>query len=417
MAGELIWAFRVMRLPLLDAGGSAIGRVQDIVAVPSLPGTPPRVTGLVAESQRRRIFVNANRIAELDNDGVRLRSWDLDLNPFHSHAGEVLLGADVIDQRVDHETVSDVGLDAVEGPLGTEYQIVKVRLVRRHLVRRRPLYRLVDVADVPGLFPPITGMAAEAARLRDRHPSEVAAIVRALPPSQRRQLAEAMDDERLADLLEELPEDEQVRLVQGLDFDRLVDVLEEMELDDLADLVGEMPSEQQERILAALDAEEADALQRLLSYEEGTAGGMMTPEVIILSPSATVADALAQIRQPDRVVSIATQVFVCEPPYRPPTGRLLGTAHVQRLLRESPRMPLRDCLSHDPVVAPDATDLAVAELLASYDMLAVAVCDQAGRLLGAVTVDDVLDRQLGTGWRDRGSSTRSGALARRRALS
>ena len=204
-------------------------------------------------------------------------------------------------------------------------------------MRRRPTYRLVDVAEVPSLFPPITGMAAEAARLRDRHPSEVAAIVRALPPSQRRQLAAAMDDERLADLLEELPEDEQVRLVQGLDFDRLVDVLEEMELDDLADLVGEMPSEQQERILAALDAEEADALQRLLSYEEGTAGGMMTPEVIILSPAATVADALAQIRQPDRVVSIATQVFVCEPPYRPPTGRLLGTAHVQRLLREPPR--------------------------------------------------------------------------------
>ena len=90
-------------------------------------------------------------------------------------------------------------------------------------------------------------MAAEAARLRDMHPTDVAAVVRALPLAQRRQLAAAMDDERLADLLEELPEAEQLRLIEGLDLDRLVDVLDEMEYDDLADLLGEMPGEQRTR--------------------------------------------------------------------------------------------------------------------------------------------------------------------------
>jgi Mg/Co/Ni transporter MgtE len=150
-----------------------------------------------------------------------------------------------------------------------------------------------------------------------------------------------------------------------------------------------------------MDAEDADVLRRLLAYEEATAGGMMTPDPIVLGPTATVADALAQIREPEWVVSIAAQVFVCQPPFKAPTGKLIGTAHMQRLLREQPSTELRHCVGKDPVVAPEESDVAVAELLASYDMLAVAVCDPAGRLLGAVTVDDVLDRQLGVGWRQR----------------
>jgi CBS domain-containing protein len=409
VAGELIWAFRVMRLPLRDAGGATIGRVQDIVAVPGPPGEEPRVTGFVAESQRRRIFVNANRLADLQGDGIRLRSWDVDLNPFKSRPGEVLVGRDVIDHKVGEETVSDVALRPFEDPKGTGWRIAKVRLARRNLLRRKPSFRLVDVDEVPGLFPPLSEMAAEAARLRDLHPSEVAEIVRNMPLTQRRQLAAAMDDDRLADVLEELPEAEQIRLIEGLDLERLVGVLDEMEYDDLADLLGEMSGEERGRILAAMDAEDADVVRRLLSYEEGTAGGMMTPDVIVLGPTATVAEALAHIREPDWVVSIAAQVFVCQPPFRAPTGKLLGTAHFQRLLREQPSTELRHCVSEDPVVTADATDVSVAELLASYDMLAVAVCDRARSLLGAVTVDDVLDRQLGAGWRQRqrGVTTRT----------
>ena len=405
MAADLIYAFRVMRLPLLDAGGATIGRIQDIVAVPGRPGSAPRVVGFVAESQRRRIFVNANRIASLASDGARLRSWDVDLNPFKPKPGEVLIGTSIIDKKIDGQTVSDVGLRAVEQPIGKSWEIAKVRLATRtNVLRRRPSYRLVDVDEVPTLFTPASEAAAEAARLRDMHPAEVATIVRALPLSRRRQLAAAMDDERLADVLEELPEAEQLHLIEGLDLDRLIDVLDEMEYDDLADLLGEMPREQRARILVAMDDEEADVLRRLLAYEAGTAGGMMTPELIVLGPTATVADALAQIRDPDWVVSIAAQVFVCQPPFKAPTGKFLGTAHVQRLLRESPSLELRHCVSTDPVVAPDATDRAVAELLARYDMLAVAVCDSKRQLLGAVTVDDVLDRLLGAAWRQRRGS-------------
>jgi CBS domain-containing protein len=400
MAGDVIYAFRVMRLPLLDAGGSEIGKIADIVLVPGRTGQAPRAVGFVATSQRRRIFVNAAKTAGIDNDGVRLRSWDLDLHPFKRRQGETLV-SDLIDRSVQGESVSDVGLVEIDDGRTTRWEVSKIRLARRNALRRRSNFRLVDWAEVPELWAASSEAAAEAARLRDMHPSDVAHVVRVLPLSQRRQLAEAMDDERLADLLEELPEEEQLRLIEGLDLDRLLDVLDEMEYDDLADLLNEMPLQQRAAILEAMDEDEAEVISRLLSYEEGSAGGMLTPEVVILGPDDTVAEALARIRDPDWTPSIASQVYVCRPPLRPPTGRYLGVVFMQRLLREPPSMELSRCLREVATVRHDTPEREVFEEFASYDMLALPVIDEAGRLLGAVTVDDVVDRMLGSGWRQR----------------
>lgn len=408
----MVYAFRVMRLPLLDAAGATIGRVDDVVVVPGHSGTAPRVVGFAAVSQRRHIFVNVGKVAALDNEGLRLRSWDIDLHPLKTRPSEKLLKRDIIDQRIGDETISDVALRSLSDGKASWWEVAHVRLTRRTALRRRPTFRLVEWSQVPGLFEPPPPMVAEAARLRDMHPSDVAAVVRNLPPHQRRQLADAMDDDRLADLLEELPEDEQLRLIEGLDLDRLLNVLDEMELDDLADLLAEMPLAERSRILAAMDDEDAAEMRRLLSYEESTAGGLMNSEIIVLGPTATVADALAHIRDPEWLVSLACQVFVCQPPYKPPTGRYLGVVHFQRLLREPPSMELGNCLEDEPTITPTMPDTEVALRVASYNLMAVGVCDDSGSLLGAVTVDDVLDRVLPTDWREQivgaGSADRGG---------
>jgi Mg/Co/Ni transporter MgtE len=258
---------------------------------------------------------------------------------------------------------------------------------------------LVDWLEVSEIFAPATPIVAEAARLRDMHASDVATIIRALPTEQRRQLADAMDDERLADVLEELPEDEQLRLIENLDMERLNSVFDEMEYDDLADLLGQMGIDQRTKVLNAMDDEDAETMRQLLSYPSGTAGALMTPDIIVLSPDATVAEALAHIRDPERLVSIAAQVFVAHAPHYPPTGTYLGVVHFQRLLRERPSLLLKQCLDHEPTIDPMLADRDVAKRLASYNMLAVGVCDSNGRLLGAVTVDDVLDNALPTDWR------------------
>jgi CBS domain-containing protein len=394
MAGDFIYAFRVMRLPLLDAEGVVVGRLNDIVVVPGSGREAPRVIGFTAESQRRRIFVNSNRVV-LESDGARLKSWDLDLNPFKPRAGEILLGRDVIDKRLGDETVSDVAL--IGGDAG--WRVAKVRLARRSALRRQSS-RSVDWREVAQLFS--TGeMAAEAARFREMHPSDVAQVLRVMPLAKRRQVAAMLEDDTLADLLEELPEAEQLRLIEGLDVERVMNVLDEMEYDDLTDLLAEMPGEQRNRILAAMEPAEADVLRRLLSYDEGTAGSLMIPDPIILGPNTTVAEALAHVRNPDHLVSIAAQVFVTHPPFVPPTGRYLGVVHFQRLLREPPSTTLARCLELEPTIGPTVSDREVAERLAAYNMLAVAVCDEDDHLLGAITVDDVLDRVLPAGWRQR----------------
>jgi len=398
MSGELLYAFRIMRLPLLDAGGQAIGKINDIIVVPGRGTEAPKVLGFVATSQRRRIFISATRISTLDNAGAQLKSWDINLTPFRTRTGEQLLGKDILDKKHGDEIVSDVALVHHTGKTST-WQISKVRLSKRGLLSGRAGHRLVDWQEVSDLFAPSTAIAAEAARLRDMHPSDVATIIRALPTEQRRQLADAMDDERLADVLEELPEDEQLRLIENLDMERLTSVFDEMEYDDLADLLGQMGIDQRTKVLDAMDDEDAETMRQLLSYPAGTAGSLMTPDIIVLSPDATVAEALAHIRDPERLVSIAAQVFVAHAPHYPPTGTYVGVVHFQRLLRERPSLTLKQCLDNEPTIDPMLTDRDVAKRLASYNMLAVGVCDSNGRLLGAVTVDDVLDNALPTDWR------------------
>ena len=107
MASDLIYAFRVTRLPLLDSDGATLGRIEDIVLAPSYGDDPPSVLGFVASSQRRRIFVNAHRIATLDTEGARLRSAAIDLNHFRKRPGELLVTEDVLDKRVGAEHVND----------------------------------------------------------------------------------------------------------------------------------------------------------------------------------------------------------------------------------------------------------------------------------------------------------------------
>lgn len=398
MVGELLYAFRIMRLPLLDAGGQAIGKINDIIIVAGRGSDAPKVLGFVATSQRRRIFVSATRVETLDNSGVRLKSWDINLTPFRTRTGEQLLGKDVLDKRVGDELISDVALIHKVGKSST-WQVSKVRLSKRGILNTRSGTRVVDWQEIAQVFAPKTPIDAEAARLRDMHASDVATIIRALPAEQRRQLADAMDDERLADVLEELPEDEQLRLIEGLDIARLTSVFDEMEYDDLADLLGQMGIDQRTKVLDAMDDEDAETMRQLLSYSSGTAGALMTPDIIVLGPDATVAEALALVRDPERLVSIAAQVFVAHAPHYPPTGTYIGVVNFQRLLRERPSMTLRHCVENDPTIDPTLPEREVAERLASYNMLAVGVCDTNGRLLGAVTVDDVLDNALPADWR------------------
>ena len=397
MSDRILYVSRLTRLPLVGADGADVGHIVDVVL--DMGGRPPRVNGFVVGGvQRRRVFVGAPRIGEIDTRGLRLRRGLINLKQFELRPGERLAAGELMHRRVGDRRVVDIGL--APGPDPLEWEVATVALASRRMPGMRRAPEVIDWSEAGELFQEHGTVDRQAATLGVMHPAEMASAIRKLPLSQRRRLAEALEDDRLADLLEELPEDEQVRLIENLDPERVGRVLDEMEADDAADLLGEMTAAEQAELLAAMDPEEAEPVRRLLKFDPDTAGGLMTPEPIILGPDATVAEALARVRDPDLPVPLAAQVFVCQRPLETPTGRFIGVAGIQRLLREAPSKPLSRCIDEEwESVSPEASDREVAGRLAAYDVVALPVTDEAGRLVGAVTIDDVLDRVLPAGWR------------------
>ena len=262
---------------------------------------------------------------------------------------------------------------------------------------------LVDVRDLTGLHERPAAQSAE--RLLETYDDlkvvDLAEVIHDLNPQRRAEVAAALDDERLADVLEELPEDDQVEIIAGLDTGRAADVLEAMEPDDAADLLADLPDEQAERLLQLMKPDDAAPLRRLLSYDEKTAGGMMTTEPIILAPEATIAEALAMVRREDLAPALASMVLVCRPPLEAPTGRYIGLVHLQRLLREPPHGSVGSIIDKEMDPTPASASLeTVTRTLAAYNLVALPVVDDDGRLVGAVTVDDVLDHILPEDWRE-----------------
>jgi Mg/Co/Ni transporter MgtE len=277
--------------------------------------------------------------------------------------------------------------------------------------RRRGQLSQVEWNEVDGLAVPEADQGTDAllSTLSDMRAADVAQALRDLPDKRRMEVVRALDDERLADVLQEMEEDDQVVLLSALEDERAADVLEAMEDDDAADLLGEMSAADQQRLLELMEPEEAEPVRRLMTYGDTTAGGMMTSEPVILLPDATVAEALALVRNPELSPALAAQVFVVRPPQGTPTGRFLGIAHLQRLLREPPSALVSGVCEKDTgALRPDVPIGDVTRHLATYNLVAAPVVDDNDRLLGAVSVDDVLDHLLPEGWRDSDRTTVNG---------
>jgi flagellar motility protein MotE (MotC chaperone)/sporulation protein YlmC with PRC-barrel domain len=407
--GTRVFVARVAGLPVFDPNGDQVGRVRDVVVALRIGRDAPRVLGLAVEIQaRRRIFVPIGRVTSVDPEAVLLSTGTVSLRRFDKRPGETLVLAELLDRRVtlretsEQVTVLDIAMEETR----TDWLLTRLA-VRRGVsgLRSRRRGELLQVewdeVDGFGLAEDGQGAANLLAVFEKLRPADLAGVMHDLSDKRRAEIAAALDDERLADVLEEMPEDEQVELLGGLEDERAADVLEAMAPDDAADLLGELPAADAQRLLELMEPDEAEPVRQLLAYADNTAGGLMTSEPVILAPNTTVAEALARIRHADLSPSLAAQVYVVRPPYETPTGRYLGTAHFQRLLREPPSSLISSVVDTD--IDPLMADCPLAEVtrhLASYNLVAVPVVDSEQRLLGAVTVDDVLDHLLPADWRE-----------------
>jgi Mg/Co/Ni transporter MgtE len=411
-----VYAARLAGLLVLGPDGESFGRVHDVVVSISIVREQPRVLGLVVELlTRRKIFVPMLRITAIEPSAVTLNTANVSLRRFVQRPGEVLALGQVLDTRVrvnDPEHEEMAGMDVVVVDLGIEQTRTRDWVVTRVAVRsqrrlgRRSSVCVCEWQNVIGLTPsglamPGQGVAQLLHQFEGKRPIEVADAIRDLPAKRRTEVVNALDDERLADILQELPEDDQTDLLLQLDTERAADVLEAMDPDDAADLLGVLQPTEAEALLGRMDPEDSESVRRLLSHSPESAGGLMTSDPVVLAPDTTVAEALARVRDPDLTPALASLVFVVRPPTATPTGRYLGCVHTQALLREPPANLVSGIVDTDlPRLSPDTPLPAVTRYLAAYNLVCGPVVDEQGHLLGAVTVDDVLDHLLPDDWRE-----------------
>jgi Mg/Co/Ni transporter MgtE len=407
-----VFVARLADTAVFDPIGDQVGRVRDVVVTMRLGREAPRVLGLVVEVPgRRRIFLPLTRVTSIDAGQV-ITTGLVNMRRFEQRPTETLVLGELLDRTVTLRedgtpvTVEDV---AMEQQRTRDWQLARV-FVRRpgKGLRRRGEAMTVDWDAVTGFALDEEGQGAAnlLATFEKMNVADLATVLHDLSPKRRIEVASALDDERLADVLEELPEDDQVEILGKLAEERAADILEAMQPDDAADLLSELPHAEAEKLLELMEPDEAGPLRRLLEYSDDTAGGMMNPEPVILGPDATVAEALARVRQPELSPALAAQVYVCRPPMEVPTGKFIGIAHIQRLLREPPSALVSGIV--DTGIEPLGAEVPLAEIthhLATYNLVAVPVVDRHDHLIGAVTVDDVLDHLLPDDWRERDRGT------------
>ncbi|MFC9729495.1 magnesium transporter MgtE N-terminal domain-containing protein [Streptomyces roseolus] len=404
-----IFVSHLAGVAVFDPVGDQVGRVSDLVAMLRVGRRPPRLLGMVVEVlSRRRVFVPMTRITGVESGQV-ITTGVVNMRRFEQRPTERLVLGELLDRRVtlvetgEEVTVLDVAIQQLPARRDWEIDRVFVRRGKGGALRRKGETLTVEWSAVTGFSLEEHGQGAESlvATFERLRPADLANALHHLSPKRRVEVAAALDDDRLADVLEELPEDDQVEILGKLKEERAADVLEAMDPDDAADLLNELPEEEKERLLTLMRPDEAADVRRLMSYEERTAGGLMTTEPIVLRPDATVADALARVRQRDLSPALAAQVYVCRPPDETPTGKYLGTVHFQRLLRDPPFTLVGSLVDSDlPPLGPDTALPAVTSYFAAYNLVAAPVVDESGSLLGAVTVDDVLDHLLPEDWRE-----------------
>jgi flagellar motility protein MotE (MotC chaperone) len=408
---ERVYVARLAGTTVFDPLGDAVGRVRDVVILMRRTGAPNAVGLVVEVPGRRRVFLPLTRVTSIAAGQV-ICTGVVNLRRFQARASETLAIAELFERSVtlkDDKTTAYIEDIAIERDRAKSWNVSKLYV--RKSARRKGVLGLsrrgeavvVDVDQVTGLAQrdKNQGAALVIQSFADHKPADLAAALMEMSPSRSAEIAAALDDERLADVLEELPEEDQIALLGTLRSERAADVLEAMDPDDAADLLGDLPETERAALLELMKPEDAKSVRQLLNYADDSGGGLMTTEPVIVGPETTIATCLALLRRQELPPALASMVFVVRPPLEAPTGRFIGLVHIQRLLREAPHDAVGNYV--DPAISPvEPTDhlSEIARRMAAYDILALPVVNADHFLLGAISIDDVLDHLLPSDWRE-----------------
>src|SRR6184192_2794582 len=406
----MLYLSQVMGRPILDLGGERVATLKDVIVRLGEDDHPP-VAGFVARYRRRDFFLPRWRITDFGEAGVRLNSDILDLRPFVRRDGEVLLARDVLDKQlidVDGKRVVRVNdvqiIEAANEWRVTGADVSLIGLWRRlapPFLRSGRAVEVIDWADVGYLATDAATVQLKSSRgkLARLHPVEIARLAEAFSYQHGAAIVESLDDETAAETLEEMAAERQAQILGDMDEERAADILEWMSPDEAADVLGDLPEEKAEDLLNRMEGEEQADVAELLPYEDDTAGGLMTTEFVTLPKNLTVGEALARLREMAETPNMIYYLYVVE---SEKSWKLVGVIALRSLILADSSVPLAEVMRSDLQVGlPDQAAIDIAQKIAEYNLLALPVIDEAGEILGIVTVDDAIEILLPKDWRQR----------------
>jgi CBS domain-containing protein/sporulation protein YlmC with PRC-barrel domain len=399
----------LLRRPITDRKGESLGRLSDVIV--RLRGSElPLVTGLVATVGGRHVYVPAEQVASFGGEVLRLTSARLDLRHFERREGEVLLRADVLGHRlIDVEAAhltkaADLELENTDG------EWVLTGVDTHH--RRRGLMALLGHDEPPhefrewARFEALIGHTSSAklrgpfASIRRLKPAQIADLLEDASKEEETEILGHVhaDPELEADVFEELDEDRAIRLLAARSDAEVAEVLARMRADDAADAIAELPQHRRQPVLDLLPPGQRTKVMTLMGFNRTSAGGLMGVDFLSLPPETTVSDALGAVARADTLQPEAlTSVHMVDG-----RGRLQGVARLVSLIQAGPDTDLRSLCDSDPVrVSPDTDVEDVAVLMSDYNLITIPVVDERRRVIGVITVDDVLEATLPDDWRRR----------------
>jgi CBS domain-containing protein len=419
MPEQVIHVSSVAGSPLLDSAGERLGRVEDLVARLDLGDGNPPVIGLKARIGGRELFVPIDRVERLERAAARTATTKLNLAQFERRPGEVLLRADVLDRSLinvttarlvtarEVELVCEDGRWRVAG-IDPSFRARLWRLLPRrfrgHDTEHIQFVAWQDMEAFVGHVP-TSRLKLAHRRIARLHPAQIADLVEAASHEEGEEILEAVgqDKELEADVFEELDDEHQVEFLRERSDKEAADVLARMASDDAADLLLELDQDRRLPILNLLPAAKQKKIRNLLGHNPSTAGGLMNPDFISVPADGTVGQALTRVRASE--LSPQQLMIVC---VLDDAGALVGAVSLPELLRADQEEVVSGLIeAPTPTVAAEADLPEVARVMTDYNLIALPVLDGDSKLVGVIGFDDVLELLLPEEWRRRAGTARS----------
>ena len=385
---------------LTDADGQRVGRIEDLV-VRLGEGEYPPISGAVAKVAGRLVFVPAEQIGAIEHGRITLAKARLDLQPFERREGELLLREDLLDRQLINVEgarlvrANEIEIARVEG----WWRVVGIDISPQSLLRRllpravAPRVRVSNFVDWASVEPftghiPTIQLRVPHPKLARLHPAELADLVEAAPHGQGEEIIAAVhhDPELEADLFEELGDEHQLEFAEDRADSELADLVARMEIDDAADLIAQFDDDRRAHILGLLPQVQQRRLRALLGYEPLTAGGLMSPDFVVVYSQASQQEALDRVRRAPSPSDALAWIFAINTHHR-----YRGAVSLPDLIRAEPDTPITDLITHSRRVTADADLDEIVRAMTDYDLTIVPVVDADDRPIGIITVDDVLE--------------------------